>query len=365
MSELRKTKDAMMERHDNFQAAISRQAMLINNNAKSQERTLKTIPDRLSTLERLHTNHASSLQAGQDAIASALQSGLADIKSTTTFSAANTHTLVSVVRAVLTSELSPMLEDASAKILAQNSTLIRQLERGIERISQDMGHAIAEEEDGTSISQSSSGEDPQTCPRPYTFPGAVIEKGSLVNGPIIHGHPSVPNHQAILRIPLHAVTSVKRSWMMNWKIGRLQIAIETTNHRRDGSPSCKSQTSVEIHFRPAQNFMSLPGLAISWTDAPNHRGFYNMTPGVSVIQIIPTEHPIFKAIAWGDISFIQEELASGRVNLRCENTNGDTLLHLILGVWWKLTFFTDGSMVWKSQFVQIPSAMRSFLGYER
>lgn len=255
----------------------------------------------------------------------AMQADLLDIRSTTTISASSTDVLTKIFRSELRSNLMAIIEQTFEICEARRESRLSRIEAMVDQISTDLGgyilalHHSRESESSSRNSPQFHGQ--QLASMVPTDPG-LSKSRRKVNGNCPLAQVATPGR------PVDMLTTLRRSWFTKWRIGSVQIEIESRIHRKYGSPKCDSSTSIYIHFRPSQAWIRLPGLSILSSVPSYQGGILQFAPIIATFPIISWPHPVFDAITEGNVQEVQRLLESGVIHPRSQSEAGDTLLHV-------------------------------------
>ncbi|KAF2126096.1 hypothetical protein P153DRAFT_433893 [Dothidotthia symphoricarpi CBS 119687] len=228
-----------------------------------------------------------------------IENDLKGLRSTAIFSASDIDMATKILANELLSSIVPIVEQAVVYSNMQNKTVPTKLKGSIYQIASDVGRStIAKKCDNRSEQQE--------------------EKNVVVTSGLIEDN----------RCQYSRMVSIyHRVWCYNWSIGHLTVEVTHTNRRWNGSPSASSTVTICTHFWPNQALAQLPGISFLFDTGPNRQGFYHFAPMITTFPIISCDHPVIRVVYDGDLTKLQEMLAKGEANLRCQDEDGETLLH--------------------------------------
>ncbi|KAI1390779.1 uncharacterized protein F4822DRAFT_442044 [Hypoxylon trugodes] len=112
---------------------------------------------------------------------------------------------------------------------------------------------------------------------------------------------------------------------LRWAIIRLHVV--RLRRRQTWTPHSTPFFSINIDIIP-RCFVSI-GLSLSYTNAPDDAGYYNICPRISISRVLPLA-PVWKAIENDDVDVLQHILENGEVSVRDCDKGGNYLLEHIL-----------------------------------
>jgi hypothetical protein len=309
---------------------ISDQVRDVSNQNTSLLQTLRSSQDTWNQ----HSLRTSAQLEGSQRSLDDITATVAEMRTTTTFSAANIHMMTDIMRREMLSTLGPVVEQAFTRSANRNEAMLDRLSDVLHRMASEVGrgvHGTNSNEHGTD--RSSRQEDSQF---EDVFAASEPKFGSC--DCLVRLEPHKP---ATSQFPY--MTSVyRRSWTFRWRIGVLRIDVCTTTQRIYGSPKGEIRTELNFCFTPSQVLMQLPGLEMFHRVGPDERGFNQLAPGICIFPIMADDHPILDAVFQGDLVQLQSLLATGEGKLSMRTEHGETLLHVS-----RLRFFKRESFTFR------------------
>ncbi|KAI9884226.1 MAG: hypothetical protein M1823_003975 [Watsoniomyces obsoletus] len=251
-----------------------------------------------------------------------------DVSTSAIFQVSDEGMLGRIIRAELQSVLPPIVERMS-KPQTQMEQMLRALGRTIDSISQEVSRTAATQKsfdprdsDGNQVLTHSApplsrlSEDglPNADQQPKFSP-------DFANGPIQHQQDNNGGTLIASRKRKPAMLW-KQTWSFGWRIGCLLIKLSTFRDRGISGV----YFDIEVTFIPSSEWMALPGISASYTDAPNEQGYYQICPLISIVPIIPEAAPVWKCVREGDLEGLQDLFAKGLASPRDQDKWGYNLL---------------------------------------
>ena len=261
-----------------------------------------------------HTHHSI------DTVATEVQ----DIHTQTTSIASSIDATTKIVRQELCTTMKPIIEQAFTTMNNHTDARMQRVEDLIQRIVHDIGNNSQQPIDsnitGGKLRRSSEG----------FGGGQSVDIKSMnqcgINSATTRATPDQqdPNIH-------YSVATYRRRWYQQWRIGSIEIEVLHAFRRKNGLPLSDSIVVINIHFRPSQAILRLPGVSILYNTGPNYQGYYQLAPMIAALPILEFGHPVYQVIQHGDLRQLQQLLADGEVHIRSENQEGSTLLHVSVG----------------------------------
>lgn len=254
-----------------------------------------------------------------------IKTGVSDIVSTTTVTPGNADILTRVFRAELETTLKPIVEQTFAKSTVRNEALLRGLAHSIDSLSLDLGRRISK----NSVSKSTPEENSPRSSKQQDE--ASCAKSLSDSSSLEQSNPPQLNNFMDRRLSPSAASPNKNfvtyqgGWFFDLRLGTIVIEIESLCRRETQASSYHSYFTIKIHFRPSAYFFGLPGVSLLYTTAPNHHGYYQIAPMITIIPIVRRDHPIYFEIEEGNLAEIQRMISMKEVSPRCETIIGETL----------------------------------------
>jgi hypothetical protein len=295
---------------------VSDQVRDVSNQNTSLLQTLRSSQDTLNQ----HSLRTSAQLEGSRWSLDNITAAVAEMRTTTTFSATNIQMVTDIMRREMLSTLGPVIEQVFAKSANRNEAMLDRLSDVIHRMTSEVGRGVH----GTNSNE-------------YGTDRSRRQEGDQFGDVFAATEARIGSRDCLVRLEPHKpatsqfsyTTSVyRRSWTFRWRIGVLRIDICTTTRRIFGSPKGEIRTELNFCFTPSQVLMQLPGLEMFHRIGPDERGFNQLASGICVFPIVADDHPIFRAVSRGDLMQLQRLLATGEGKLRMQSEDGWSLLHV-------------------------------------
>ena len=288
---------------DRFDVVANRDALLL----ERMNGTYDNLYDyRTETHQRLDDAHR---------ILNDLTANLADIRTTTVFSAYGIEMITQDFRKEMRSALEPIFEQAFTRSENHNEILLNRMQALIQIMATDVGRGLH---------KPGSHETERDSMATSHLAGSIVDARK-------RSHLDLLINDTQCR---YMKSTFSRTWLFKWKVGSLRIEIHTTRRRVSDSPAGSIHTKLHIWFRPSQSLIQLPGLAMTYETGPGQRGYYHIAPAICVVPIFSWDHPIFVTVRYGDLLQVKSLLATGQGNVRMQTKYGSTLLHVSLNLIW-------------------------------
>jgi hypothetical protein len=312
--------------HESIASGISRQSMLLNRKlstidnkssmiVRKMQKAETALGDIQSQTQRMRSQYTKSINC--------LAADVHEIHTQTTCIASSVDMAAKILREELRTTLKPIVEQAFTTSNSCNEARIQRMEDLIQQVAHDMGdytHAQRSKAKPNVTSQQ-LGLSHISCD--YRSDHSTHQSGKTLDS------------KSMTKFGRHTesglynmVSTYKRRWFRKWKIGSLEVETIQITRRTDGSPQSNSTISIQIHFRPRQSFLSIPGISIFYSTAPNSQGYCQLAPMVATVPILDGSHPVWDVLEDGDVGELQDMLATGAAHLRCQDEEGWTLLHV-------------------------------------
>ncbi|USP77585.1 uncharacterized protein yc1106_04859 [Curvularia clavata] len=194
---------------------------------------------------------------------------IADIKgihAKTTFAASSIETITRFVREEIRAIFTPLVQEALDQKETHREETLRRLENVNDAVTREIGSDI-------SAQRTVEAREWHTLHTPNSDRTIADQrnKESWRTQSELNAAQSLILNQGSANLH-YTISTYKRKWSQEFSFGRLDIEIECTNHRLNGSPQSKSYTSIEIHFWPAQRYLNLPQISAFYSTAPTSEG---------------------------------------------------------------------------------------------
>ncbi len=118
----------------------------------------------------------------------------------------------------------------------------------------------------------------------------------------------------------------RRKWYLNLRIDFLTVDIVTFRQRNEFPFSKGVYYDISVMFYPSSRLMTLPGISLSYTNAPNQQGHTQLCPVLSHFPTIPTDAPVWAYVEEGDLDSVGKLFAQGLASPNDQNHEGWSLL---------------------------------------
>jgi hypothetical protein len=312
--------------HEAIASGISRQSILLNRKLSQIDNTNSLMARRIQKASTTLGGIQSQAQRMTSQYTQSVKSLAADvheIHTQTTFIASSVNMTTKILREELRTTLKPIVEQAFTTSNLHNETKMQRMEDLIRQITHNTGnHAHAERPKAPfNITNQELESSRKFCDNRFDQPihqsGTDFDNRSMTK----FGQYTETGRY-------NMISTYKRRWLQKWKIGSLEVEITQVTRRTDGSPHSNSTMSIQVHFRPSESFLHMPGMSVLFSTAPNSQGYYQLAPMIATIPIIEYKHPVIDVLIRDDVEELQSMLATGEVHLRCQEEDGWTLLHV-------------------------------------
>jgi hypothetical protein len=318
-----------------MRAMIRKRTTKISNEIRNINKQNTTLLQTLRRSRDTWKHHSSQTDAQSEGSQRSLENvigSVAEMRTTTIFSATNIQMMTDVMRRELQSTLEPIVEQLFTESANRNEAILDRLA--------DVIHSMACEV-GQGVHKMDSNRHDGDCS--HRRKDDRLENFHAVKEPSLTC--LVRDVSCEYRTPVasqfsYMVSKFRQSWTFRWRIGVLKITLCTTTNRTSGSINCEIRTELIFCFTPSQVLIQLPGIETLHKFGPDERGYYQIVPEICVFPVVHGTHPIFDAIWYGNLVQIQELLATERKALRMRTEDGSTLLHVsILLISFPVIFF--------------------------
>lgn len=116
----------------------------------------------------------------------------------------------------------------------------------------------------------------------------------------------------------------QRSETIYFRWAMINLRVIGLRHRQTETQDSTSCFSVELDFIPRRilNF----GVSLSYTNAPNHAGYYNICPTILTFNVIPLSIPIYEIFVDDDVDSLRRLLSDRKMGIRDCDEYGHSLL---------------------------------------
>lgn len=129
------------------------------------------------------------------------------------------------------------------------------------------------------------------------------------------------------RAPVRLSQKTRR---LDLRIGYLVVNFFTFRRRDEFPSSAGVYFSISVKFYPSTRFVTLPGIAMSYTNAPGQQGCqqgcYQLCPSLTAFPIIPRDAPVISCLVTGDLDGLQNLFAKGLASPYDQDCEGSSLL---------------------------------------
>jgi hypothetical protein len=309
--------------HKDMQATLHQRTTKISDQVRdvSHQNTalLQTLRTSQNTWNQHNLRTSAQLEGSQRSLDN-ITATVAEMRTTTTFSATNIQMMTDIMRREMLSTLGPVVEQAFTTSANRNEAMLNRLSDVIRSITSEVGRGVYKMNSDDDEKYRSRGQENDRLK--HYFNTKELKIGSRARH--LGGRPCNPANPQFW----YMTSKYRRSWTFRWKIGVLTMSLYTTTGRISGSLEREIQTEITFRFMPSQVLMQLPGVEMLHRIGPDVRGFHQIAPAICVFSVVSREHPIFDAIWDGDLVQVQELLATGKNMLRIQTGDGITLLHV-------------------------------------
>ena len=262
------------------------------------------------------------------------------MQSCNTLQATSTDAIFRMLRAELTSVVTPTVEEHLNSYKTYHNAQLESIRKSLNRIVSDIGHLSVDKPalfDGLVGSQSSAaGFHPtESCNDniiPHTRqPDKITDNLSSAIGPTTSNSNQVEQLWTLLW---------RRTWIFHWPIG-IMIVHVSLSHRRSPCirrkfeafansypPLTRYSSSVSINFRPASSFLINRGLFLGCKAQQDQRGYNQISPMLATFAIIPDDAEAFQCVRRNDVDSLRALFDAGLAAPTDRNAELDSLLHV-------------------------------------
>jgi len=210
----------------------------------------------------------------------------------------------------------------------RNDASLRRMNEMVEKMSLEFGHYASSQ--GISKYETGVHATAEKIEEEACKPDNIVTEGTQQKPESVFDAlgPSEAVEKQIQRTALRVFTISNRRWKFEWSVGTFTIDLKKIGIRMKHSLHGRQDFLIVVTFTPRQSLTYLPGVSMLYSTAPNEQGYYQLSPSIAVVPIIPEDHVIWDYIEEGNFVGVQHAIEEGLVHPRSQDVDGFSLLHV-------------------------------------